>query len=158
MPHIGHVLHQDLESYLTSLSPAENGSVTERHLSECERCVARLTHWADFSATLREIPTVLPDGKEKRWHRRFATSGSGVLQILNPFSVEYSANRIVDVSRNGMRLRGPVRVECGSLVKVRVKTSLFFGEARYCDSAPDGSFYVGVQLQDFFAALPTSSD
>ena len=150
MPHVEHVLHEDLELYLASISPTENGSVTECHLSHCEPCVARLTQWADFSATLREIPTLLPDGREKRWHRRFATSGSGVLQILNPFAAEYSDIQIVDVSRNGMRLRGPMRVERGSLVKVRVKASLFFGEVRYCDAAPDGSFFVGVQLQDYF--------
>jgi hypothetical protein len=156
MPQVSHVLHQDLELYLTSLSPTEDGSRTERHLSDCEPCVARLTHWADFSATLREMSTHLPDGREKRQHRRFPTNDSGVLQILNPFSVEYSDILIVDVSRNGMRVRGRMLVERGSLVKVRVKTSLFFGEVRYCESVSDGTFHVGLQLQDFMAALPTS--
>jgi hypothetical protein len=158
MPQAVHVLQQDLQTYLTRLLPTGNDSGTERHLSGCEPCVARLTHWVDFSATLRERPTVMPDGnKDKRRNPRFPTNGSGVLQILNPFSVEYLDVTISDVSKEGMRLHVPISVARGSLVKVRLKTSLFFGEARYCEPAPDNFFYVGVQLHDFFAAVSTSS-
>jgi hypothetical protein len=153
-----HVLQHDLQTYLTRILPTGSDSGTERHLSGCEPCVARLTHWADFSATLRGIPTVLPDGnRDKRRNPRFATNDSGVLQILNPFSVEYLEVKISDVSKEGMRLHVPMSVGRGSLVKVRMRTSLFFGEARYCEPAPDGFFNVGVQLHDFLAAVSISS-
>ena len=129
-----HVLQQDLQTYLTRLLPTGSDSGTERHLSGCKPCVARLTHWADFSATLCEIPALRPNGKrEQRRNPRFATNGSGVLQILNPFSVEYLEVNISDISKEGMRLHVPVSVGRGSLVKVRMMTSLFFGEARYCE-------------------------
>src|ERR1019366_9426652 len=122
MPDAVHVLQHDLQSYLTRLLPTENDSGTECHLSGCKPCVARLTHWVDFSATLREIPALRPNGKrEQRRNPRFATNGSGVLQILNPFSVEYLEVNISDVSKDGMRLHVPMSVGRGSLVKVRMK-------------------------------------
>jgi hypothetical protein len=153
-----HVVQHDLETYLSRLRPAESDSVTERHLSGCEPCVARLTNWADFSATLFET-ALRPDGnKEQRCHPRFATNDTGVLQILNPFSVESLEIQISDVSKEGMRLHVPMSVERGSLIKVRMKNSLFFGEVRHCELAgTDDFFYVGVKLHKFVAAVSTAS-
>jgi hypothetical protein len=155
MSEVVHVLQQELQTYLTKLFPNESDSLTEGHLSNCNSCVARLTEWDEFFETLREMPPVRPDGKrEQRRNPRFATDGSGVLQILNPFSVEFSAVRITDVSKDGMRIHIATPVQRGSFVKVRMKTSLFFGKSRYCEPAPDGFFYVGIHLHDFFAPLP----
>ena len=158
MIQIPHVSQQDLEMYLTRLLPPENDCVVEYHLAACRRCAVRLTQWDDFSVPLREIPSILPDGsKENRRNPRFATDGSGVLQILNPFSVAHLQVKISDVSTEGMRLNVPTRVERGSRVKVEVKNSLFFGEVRYCEPAPDSFFYVGVKLHEFRAHVSPSS-
>jgi hypothetical protein len=148
MLQVPHVLQQDLEAYLTRLIPTEDDSVIEEHLSKCKSCVARLTHWDDFSSTLHEVPG-FPDGyKEKRRNPRFATYGSAVLQILNPFSVEHLEIYISDVCKEGMRLKVPIGVQRGSLVKVRIKKCLFFGEAGYCEPTSDSLFYVGVKLHE----------
>jgi hypothetical protein len=150
MIQIPHVSQQDLETYLTRLLPPENDWAVENHLATCRRCAARLTQWDNFSEALREMPSVRPDGsKENRRSPRFAPNGSGVLQVLNPFSVERLQVNISDVSREGMRLNVPTRVERGSLLKVNLENSLFFGEARYCEPAPDCVFYVGVRLHEF---------
>ncbi len=158
MLQVVHVLRHDLEMYLSRLRPTECDSVTEHHLSRCEACVVRLTNWADFSAPLFET-ALHPDGnKEQRRNPRFATNDTGLLQILNPFSVESLEIQISDVSKEGMRLHVPFRVERGSLVKVRMKNSLFFGEARYCEPAgTDDFFYVGVKLHKFVPAVSTAS-
>jgi hypothetical protein len=151
MPQVAHLFHHDLETYLTRLLPAEVDPATEKHLRECGTCVALLTQWADFSTKLREIPGPRPDGKrELRRSPRFETNGSGLLQILKPFSSEWWAIRITNVSREGMRLNVPFRVPQGSLVKVKLQNSLYFGETRYCEPASDEFFYVGVQLHDFY--------
>ena len=153
-----HIPQHDLQTYLTRLLPAEVDSVTDSHLRECGPCVARLTHWADFSATMREKPTLLPGGsREERQHCRFETNGSGMLQILHPFSSEWWDIRITNVSKGGMRLNVPIRVPLGSLVKVKMQNSLFFGETRYCEPVSDDLFYVGVQLHVLFPAVSTSS-
>jgi hypothetical protein len=155
MTEVVHVLQHELRTYLTRLLPTERDSATESHLSGCNRCVARLTEWDDFSETLREMQAARPDGKrEQRRNPRFATDGSGVLQILNPFSVKFSAVRITDVSKEGMRIHIATPVQRGSLVKVRMSTSLLFGESRYCEPAPEDLFYVGIHLHDFFAPFP----
>jgi hypothetical protein len=133
MSEVVHVLQQELLTYLTRLIPKESDSLTEGYLTRCDPCVARLTEWDDFSETLREMRPVRPDGKrEQRRNPRFATDGSGVLQILNPFSVEFPEVRITDVSKDGMRIHAATPVQRGSHVKVRMKTSLFLGKSRYC--------------------------
>jgi hypothetical protein len=151
MAQVAHLFHHDLETYLTRLLPAEVDSVVENHLRECGACVARLTHWADFLTKLSEIPAPLPEGKrELRRNPRFQTNSSGLLQILKPFSSEWWDIRITNVSRDGMRLNVPFRVPQSSLIKVKMQTSLYFGETRYCERASDEFFYVGVHLHDFY--------
>jgi hypothetical protein len=154
MIQIPHLSQQDLEMYLTRLLPPENGCAVENHLAACRRCAVRLTQWDDFSEALREIPSVRPDGsKENRRNPRFSPNGSCVLQILNPFSVAYLQVTISDVSMEGMRLNVPTRVEPGSRLRVVVNNSIFFGDARYCESGPGNLFYIGVKLHEFLAAL-----
>lgn len=148
MLQVPHVLPRDLEAYLTRLFPTEEDSVVEGHLSKCKRCVDRLTHWDDFSSSLHEIPGI-PDGyKEKRRNPRFATNSSAVLQVLNPFSVGHLEIYIADVCNDGMRLKVPIAVQRGSLVKVRIKKYLFFGEAGYCEPSSDSFFHVGIKLHE----------
>jgi len=151
MPHVKHLFHRDLETYLTRLLPTEVDSAAENHLRCCGTCVARLTHWADFSTKLREIPAPCPEGKrELRRNPRFQTNGSGLLQILKPFSSQWWGIRITNVSRDGMRLNVPFRVPQDSLVKVKMQNSLHFGDTRYCEPASDDLFYVGVHLNDVY--------
>src|ERR1700736_482974 len=114
MIQIPHVSQQDLETYLTGLLPPENDWTVENHLATCRRCASRLTQWDNFSQALRESPSVRPDGgKENRRNPRFSPKASCVLQVLNPFSVERLQVNISEVSKEGMRLNVPLRVEPG---------------------------------------------
>jgi len=150
---IAHVSQKDLEAYLTRLVPTENDSLTELHLTICKSCVARLTHWTDFSATLHALSTRGGETHdEKRRDPRFPTNGSGVLQLLNPFSIGQLQVHISDVSKNGMRLNVAVRLNRDSIVKVKINDLIVFGEARYCNITSDG-FAVGIQLFDFSASI-----
>jgi len=158
MPQVTHLSHHDLETYLTRLLPADVDSATEIHLRECGSCVALLTHWIDFSTKLREIPAPRPNGKgELRRNPRFETNGSGLLQILKPFSSDWWNIRITNVSIDGMRINVPFRIPLGSFLKVKLQNSLFFGEARYCAPASDDFFYVGVHLHDFYVREQVAS-
>jgi hypothetical protein len=150
MPRVEHLCHQALETYLTRLLPIEVNAVSESHLRQCGSCVAQLTQWTDF-ATLCEIPAPPPEGqKDLRRNPRFQTNGSGLFQILKPSSSQWWDIRITNVSRDGMRLNIPFRVPQGSLTKVKVKNSLYFGETRYCEPASDDLFYVGIHLHVFY--------
>ncbi len=155
MLQVPHVLQQDLEAYLTRLFPTEEDSVIEEHLSKCKRCVDKLTHWDGFSSSpMHERPG--PDShEEKRRAHRFATNSSAVLQVLNPFSVEHLDIYIADVCKDGMRVKVPIAVQRGSLVKVRIKKCLFLGEAGYCELSSDSFFHVGIKLHEL--GRPVSS-
>jgi hypothetical protein len=153
---IAHVSQKGLEKYLARLLPTENDSLTEQHLSTCKSCVARLTHWTDFSATLHALSTRGGEShEEKRRDPTFPTNGTGILQLLNPFFIEQLQVHISDVSKNGMGLNVAVPINQGSIVKVKVNELIVFGEARYSKIAAEG-FAVGIQLFDFSASILTS--
>lgn len=54
---------------------------------------------------------------------------------------------ILDVSRSGLRIAIPRRVERGEQVQVKLHRSVIFGEVRYCRAVP-GGFQAGIRIQD----------
>jgi hypothetical protein len=54
---------------------------------------------------------------------------------------------ILDVSRSGLRIAIPRRLERGEQVQVKLKRSVIFGEVRYCRAVP-GGFQAGIRIQD----------
>jgi hypothetical protein len=95
------------------------------------------------------------DRNEKRREHRIVVDESAVLQVMSPLSHEHLEVRLLDVSKNGLRFFAQVGVLPGSLVMVRIKGHLAFGEARYCVTADEG-FFVGIQLSEFIPQLGRS--
>jgi hypothetical protein len=150
VPIAKHVYEQDFELYRTGFLPNGRDSVLVAHPGECKPCIVKLSKANQF---LSELPGLSAkqashDGKDKRREHRFVANDSAVVQILNPFSDEYWGVSLLDVSKNGLRLHVPIGVMPGSLVKVRIKNGIAFGDARYCVPAIEG-FFVGVQLHDY---------
>ena len=54
---------------------------------------------------------------------------------------------ILDVSRSGLRIALPRRVNRGEHVKVKLQQNVIFGEVRYC-RAVSGVFHTGIRIQD----------
>ncbi len=54
---------------------------------------------------------------------------------------------ILDVSRSGLRIAIPRRLERGEQVQVKLQRSVIFGEVRYC-RAVSGGFQAGIRIQD----------
>jgi hypothetical protein len=65
------------------------------------------------------------------------------------FSLESSAVRITNVSKDRMRVHIATPVQRGSPVKVKVKTSLLFGECRQCEPVRDDFFCVAFTFTTF---------
>jgi len=143
-----HLHDQDFERYLSGLVPDIKAAVMEAHLGECKPCVTKLSN-ADGSLSKKERVSVRQTIEERR-DPRFATNGRGVLQIVSPYSAECLDVRVVDVSKNGLRVHMDASVMPGSLVKVKMKDYIGFGESRYCVAADKG-FFVGVHLHDYIA-------
>ena len=157
MPNAEHTYEPDFERYLTGFIPNGKDSVLEAHLDECKPCIIKLSKLDEvlYEVAGLNAKQAIHNGKDKRREHRFVTTDSAVVQILNPFSGEYWHANLLDVSKNGLRLHVPIEVMPGSLVKVRIKDDVAFGDARYCVSAAEG-FFVGVQLHDYVSRYTAS--
>lgn len=69
-----------------------------------------------------------------------------------PAEIELEASEpiygtILDISRSGLRLALPKRIDRGGQIKVKFHQNVIFGEIRYC-RAVSGGFYAGVRIRD----------
>ena len=54
---------------------------------------------------------------------------------------------MMDVSRNGLKIRTPQFVARGAMVQVVIDEAIILGEVRYCTPA-EGEFDMGIQILD----------
>lgn len=54
---------------------------------------------------------------------------------------------ILDVSRSGLRIELPRRIQRGEEVKVKLQQNVIFGEVRYC-RAVSGVFHAGIRIDE----------
>jgi len=54
---------------------------------------------------------------------------------------------VLDVSRSGLRVALPKRMNRGEQIKVKLQNNVIFGEIRYCRSV-SGVFHAGVRIQE----------
>jgi hypothetical protein len=140
-----HAGNDDLERYAKGeLSPSQVPAVVA-HLGECPKCTDKL----------RKIKTVLvrPPAKrrDRRRESRVSVNEPASMRQLSPqLNVRWEV-LILDVSKNGMRLEAPERLEPGTVVQIRLSksSSIITAEVRYCLSVGD-AFGVGVEIQDVF--------
>jgi hypothetical protein len=107
-----------------------------------------------FSRTATAVtqPVLSEEGAERRTEARYPAQDPAELQLL-PGPSEPIYGTILDVSRSGLRIALPKRVDRGEQVKVKLHGSVIFGEVRYCRAA-SGAFHVGIRIQDL--VRPTS--
>ena len=143
-----HVHDQHLEMYLLDRLEGNETSQVESHLDRCAECATRLSSVAFFDQLVElSRRQAVVNGTEKRRDPRVSTEDPGILQRINPFSPERSSVLILDVSKNGMKVGAPVVLFPGTMVKVRMKTMVAFGDVRHCREI--GDFYqAGIRLYD----------
>jgi hypothetical protein len=87
---------------------------------------------------------------ERRTEARYPARDPAELQILpppgEPISSEPIYGTILDVSRSGLRVALPQRIDRGEQVKVKLHNNVIFGEVRYC-RAVSGAFHAGIRIQ-----------
>jgi hypothetical protein len=146
-------LHDDLlELYLQE--GLENALVSnvESHLGFCKKCSARLVEAAFFTDQMAVLAhkQSAPHGGERRRFTRIATYDPAIIQQVGPFSADRSDVRVLDISREGLRIHSSVLVSPGALVKVRLRRIIALGVIRYCVTTKN-EFDLGVRLQDLFS-------
>jgi hypothetical protein len=106
-----------------------------------------LPNTTDHPAAAALAESVAPEPKaERRSEARYPTHDPAELELLpQPGGTIYGI--VLDVSRSGMRVCLPVRVDRGAQVKVKLHGNVIFGEVRYC-RAVSGAFHAGLRIQD----------
>src|ERR1700684_3363700 len=105
-----HVSEEYLELYFLGRLPSDQLSAVEFHLTDCSSCTNQLSDATGIFLKLLKLKNRhLGDyeGIEKRRQHRVPFDSSGKMQAFSPFSPEKFRVQMVDVSRNGLKLRTP---------------------------------------------------
>ncbi|MGA3185893.1 MAG: PilZ domain-containing protein [Bryobacteraceae bacterium] len=145
-----HLQTEHLELYaLGELSENLSGMV-ETHLKDCVVCGIL---FEESRATIGQWVSREDEycGREKRRGPRVATDDPAVLTVLEPPQPGRVKIRIVDASKEGLKLLTPDALIRGTVVQIRVRDLFVMAEVRYC--RPAGiKFHAGVHIQDVFPA------
>ena len=88
-----------------------------------------------------------PPSAERRRERRFVTNDPAIIHSLNSLSPDFTAVQVLDVSRQGLKLRIGRQFLTGSEIQVKLKDLFVLGEIRYCVRV--GSFFLaGILVED----------
>src|SRR5580658_8753810 len=98
-----HLQEKDLESYVLGQLPPREASTIEQHLQGCASCGTRL------STTVKVVRQMSRSSKDddRRRGGRVPTDDPASMHVLNPLSTARVEVRVLDVSKDGLRLRVP---------------------------------------------------
>jgi hypothetical protein len=86
-------------------------------------------------------------GARKRREPRFVTDDPAFIHSLNPLTLDITPVQVLDVSRQGLKLRIGRQFLTGSEIQVKLKDLFVLGEIRYCVRV--GSFFLaGILVED----------
>lgn len=147
-----HALKEDLELCLLGSLTPERASFIEAHLAECPDCSSALTEAETFVQQMAQLSRRLADAgrKERRQEPRIATNERGVMTVIQPQTPGRVDVVILDTSKNGLKLRVPETLAPGTIVQVRLKSTIILGHVRYCVIRGD-DFHAGIKIEDVFA-------
>ena len=90
-----------------------------------------------------------PEAPERRRDSRVPTDDPAVMRVIRPDCSELSNVRVLDVSKEGLKLLVAQPLDPGSTVQIRLKTVVALAEVRYC--VPCGkNYHAGVLILDAF--------
>ena len=142
-----HPSDKELEMYASERLLPEQVSTVEPHLAVCSECAGKLPELVGFALTLQAITgrQGLRNG-ERRRAQRIPTDEPGRMRLLSPFSPATFEIRVLNVSRNGLGVSVPCRLQMEALVQVFCKDSIILGEVRHCILS-DAKYQAGIQIQ-----------
>lgn len=93
-------------------------------------------------------------GRDRRRYPRFAQNDLVRLTLLGEDG-RSADSRIVDVSAGGVRLRSPMSLQVGSLVKIEWKDTLILGEVLYSQPMQgEDDTVLGIELTRALYGMP----
>ena len=143
-----HIHEDDLELYARGRLEPEHTSTVESHLLECQSCRDRFSQCIGLKLSLHLIGTTKSEAKYERSEPRFCAGDHAVVQEINPLSIDRQAVEILDVSRNGLGILAPKSILPGTIVQVRIKSTVELGEVRHCSASGDDGYQIGIRLHN----------
>ena len=147
----GHPGADHLKAYALRQLPKGHSIIVDFHLGICESCGIQLQeirtsigHWAG----VEKLPRF---GAENRKSVRVPTDDLAVLTILRPEPSGHIDTRVLDTSKEGLKLFIPRELMIGAAIQIHLRDLFILAEVRYCRSFGTG-FHAGVLIQDVFAA------
>ena len=87
---------------------------------------------------------------ERRRNQRVPSNGRAFAKLIHPTVSERFSIRILDVSKDGLKIDSPHLLEAGSTLQLFTDRVIAIAEVRYCIRAGEG-YHVGVFVQDSIA-------
>ncbi len=141
-----------LELYALGELPAAVSAAVESHLKTCVDCGIQLEQSRQTIGQCIALTDEPEDtGPENRKSPRLETDDPAVLTILKPERVSRVKIRILNASREGLKLEVSSELMTGAFVQVHVRDLFILAEVRYCIPAGE-VFHAGVQIHDVFPA------
>ncbi|HVO96979.1 MAG TPA: PilZ domain-containing protein [Bryobacteraceae bacterium] len=94
---------------------------------------------------------------ERRKNVRVPTDNPAGLTILGPQPSGRKETRILDTSKDGLKLLVPCELMRGTIVQVHLSNLFILAEVRYCRPA-GAAFHAGVLIQDVFIASDSARE
>jgi hypothetical protein len=113
-------------------------------------CEIKQAEAVAFVRRVAVATTTSHSGLERRREPRIATNDAASMHVLNPLLDGRVAVRVLDVSRNGLKLCTFTHLQRGTLVQIYLRNIVAMGEVRHCAKIGD-EFHAGVQLDDVLA-------
>jgi len=143
-----HVRADELELYVLDRLSKEQTSGIAEHLSCCPVCDHLLAETRQYLGELSRLSrSQSAHSAEKRKYARFPTDDLAEIKLIYPNVSEPLSIRVLDVSKEGLKVRLSHPLLTGITVEVRTLHALVFAEVRYCVEVGD-FFEAGVQIQD----------
>lgn len=147
-----HVGVNELELFLSGGLPEAATTEISTHVAVCAECSEKLDETRDFLdrlGGLSQRQMLKPSPAERRQSQRIPTNDPARVKLLHPSVSEPLPARILDVSKDGMKVELACALEPGTIVEVLFKRFLAIAEVRY--SVQIGEvFHAGVLIQDVF--------
>lgn len=141
-----------LKSYVLRQLPEELSIIVDFHIRACSSCSSQLQ--VVRAAIDRETAGSGEQRRlyvERRKSVRVLTDNPAVVTVLRPEPSSHKNSRILDASREGMKLLVPCQMMMGAVVQVHVCHLFILAEVRYCRPVGE-AFHAGVLIQDVFEA------
>ena len=145
-----HLSDENLELFFHGRLSSDGLSATESHLTDCSSCTNRLSNVSGVFLRILKLKNQRLgsyEGIEKRREHRVPFDSPGQMQAFSPFSPAKFRVQMLDVSRNGLKVRTPQFVARGAMVQVVIEEAIILGEVRYCIPA-GAEFDMGIQILD----------